>query len=135
MKLTATSAFRLGRRCSLSTLSPYQQQGHAGSKTLHQQHPPVLNRRCRLTQVDMYNGCKTCWLLVLVDTACIICRVSSIYETVKQPSVLSALPSRHSAAVCHCCRFAAVGPAGRRYRSIAARRALSSKCEQCHVAS
>ena len=31
--------------------------------------------------------------------------------------------------------FAAVGPAGRRYRSIAARPALSSKCKQCHVVS
>jgi len=27
------------------------QQGHAGSKILHQQNPPVLNWRCRLTQV------------------------------------------------------------------------------------
>jgi len=25
-----------------------------GSKTLHQQNPPVLNRRCRQTQVDLY---------------------------------------------------------------------------------
>jgi len=24
----------------------------------HQQNPPVLNWRCRLTQVDLYNGCK-----------------------------------------------------------------------------
>jgi len=42
--------------------SPYSdcagccQQWHVGSKTLHQQKPPVLNWRCRLTQVDMYNG-------------------------------------------------------------------------------
>ena len=28
-------------------------------KTLHQQHPPVFNWRCRLTQVDLYNGHKT----------------------------------------------------------------------------
>jgi len=28
------------------------QQGHAGSKTFHQQNPPVLNWRCWLTQVD-----------------------------------------------------------------------------------
>jgi len=34
-----------------------------------------------------------------------------------------------------CGGFAAVGPAARRYRSIAARPALSSKCEQCRVAS
>ena len=27
-----------------------------GSKTLHQQNPPVLNWSCRLTQVELYNG-------------------------------------------------------------------------------
>ena len=30
-----------------------------GSTTLHQQNPPVFNRRCRPTQVDLYNGRKT----------------------------------------------------------------------------
>jgi len=30
-----------------------------GRKTLHQKNPPVLNWRCRLTQVDLYNGRKT----------------------------------------------------------------------------
>jgi len=35
------------------------QQGHADSKTLHQQNPPVLNWGCPLTQVYLYNGCKT----------------------------------------------------------------------------
>ena len=39
------------------------QQGHAGSKTLQQQNPPGLNWRCRLTQVDLYNGRKR-WLSV-----------------------------------------------------------------------
>jgi len=24
---------------------------------LHQQNPPVLNCRCQMTQVDLYNGC------------------------------------------------------------------------------
>jgi len=33
-------------------------QRHVGSKTVHQQNPPVLNWRCSLTQVDMYNGHK-----------------------------------------------------------------------------
>jgi len=32
-----------------------------------------------------------------------------------------------------CCRFAAVGPAGRSYRSIAA--AAAGECGQCHVVS
>ena len=44
---------------------------------------------------------------------------------------LSVCLSHHSPA-----RFAAaVGPASRRCRSITARPALSSKCEQCHVSS
>ena len=31
---------------------------------LHQQNPLVLNQRCRLTQIDLYNGCKTgVWLV------------------------------------------------------------------------
>ena len=33
-----------------------RQQGHAGSKTLRQQNPPVFNWRCQLKQVDLYNG-------------------------------------------------------------------------------
>jgi len=38
---------------------PCCQQGHAGSKTLHQwNHPQVLSWRCWLTQVHLYNGCK-----------------------------------------------------------------------------
>ena len=37
-------------------------QGYAGSKTLHQQNPPVLNWRCGLMQVDLYSGRK--WLLL-----------------------------------------------------------------------
>ena len=51
---------------------------------------------------------------------------SRVYETDERPSVC---PSHR------CGGFAAVGPAARRYRSIAARPALSSKCEQCRVAS
>jgi len=35
-----------------------RQQGHAGSKTLHQQNRLVLNCGCRLTQVVRYNGRK-----------------------------------------------------------------------------
>jgi len=32
---------------------------HVGSKTLHQLNPPVLNWRCRLTQLDLHEWCKT----------------------------------------------------------------------------
>jgi len=38
--------------------SCYQQGHHACSKNLLRQNPPVLNWKCRLTQVVMYNGCK-----------------------------------------------------------------------------
>jgi len=41
-------------------------QRHAGSKTLHQQKPPVLNWRCRLTQVDLHNGRKMVVVVVVV---------------------------------------------------------------------
>ena len=45
------------------------QQGHTDSKTLHQQNPPVRNWRCRLTQVDLYNGHKTVVVVgVVVDS-------------------------------------------------------------------
>jgi len=37
-----------------SVLTP----AHAGSKTLHQQNSLVLNWRCWLTQVDLYNDLK-----------------------------------------------------------------------------
>ena len=47
--------------------SPYsecagcRQQGHAGSKTLHQQNPPVLNWRCQLTCIIVVK-----WVVVVV---------------------------------------------------------------------
>ena len=50
---------------SLSESAGCRQQGHAGSKTLHQQNPPVLNGRCRLMQVDLYNGHKTVAVVVV----------------------------------------------------------------------
>ena len=40
-----------------------------------------------------------------------------------------------STAVAACGGFASVSPTGRKYRSTAARPALSSNCEQCHVVS
>ena len=44
-----------------------RQQGHAGSKTLHQQqNSPVLNRMWRLTQADQYNGRKTVVVVVVL---------------------------------------------------------------------
>ena len=34
--------------------------------TLHQQNPPVLKWRCRLTQIDVHNGRKTVVVVVVV---------------------------------------------------------------------
>jgi len=49
------------------------------------------------------------------------------------PVCLSICLSHQLAATLHCSGFAAVGPATRRYRSIAAQPALSTECKQCHV--
>jgi len=42
---------------------------------LHQQNPPVLNCRCQLTQVDLYNGRKTLVTVVVYvnKNVCNIC--------------------------------------------------------------
>jgi len=47
------------------------QQVHAGSKTLHQENPPVLNWKCRLTQVDRHNG-RTAVVVVIVLFCCFV---------------------------------------------------------------
>jgi len=53
------SVFSLIRVCWLPSARP------CDSKTLHQQNPPVLNWRCRLTQVNLYNGRKTVFVVVV----------------------------------------------------------------------
>ena len=55
-----SSVFSLIRLCWL------HQRRHAGSKTLHQQNPPVVNWRCWLTQVDQYYGHKIVVVLLFV---------------------------------------------------------------------
>ena len=61
----------LSRRTSASSpesaCAGCHRQGHADSKTLHQQNPSVLNWRCQLMQVDLYNGCKTMVVVVVVS--------------------------------------------------------------------
>ena len=53
------------QHCWTPTSSPLSecagccQQMHLGNKTSHQQNPPVLNWKCWLTLVDLYNGHKT----------------------------------------------------------------------------
>ena len=64
----------------------------------------------------------------------IVAACSRVYVTVRCPSVCPSA-SQISTAAAACGGFAAVSPAGRRYRSIAARPVLSSNCEQCHVVS
>jgi len=60
-------------------------------------------------------------------------KLSGVRLSVRPSVRLSVCLSHHSAAARYCGGFAAVGPAASGYRSIAARPALSSKCEQCHV--
>ena len=64
-------------------------------------------------------------------------RRNRVYETVRCPSVCpSVCLSQHGPRPqqqTRCCRLAAVDPAGRRYRSIAA--AAAAECGQCHVVS
>jgi len=54
--------------------------------------------------------------------------LASYDELVRRPSVC---PSMGQQQQTRCCRFAAVGPAGRRHLSIAA--AAAGECGQCHV--
>ena len=55
------------------------QQEHAGSKTLHQQNPPVLSWRCRLTQFELYSGSKTvvvfCIIQYIIYYTVMICAI------------------------------------------------------------
>jgi len=55
-----------------------------------------------------------------------------------RPSAFLCVRLSHPAAARRYCRFAAAGPAGRRYRSIAARRdgrRAAGECGQCRVVS
>jgi len=46
-----------------------RQQEHAVSKTLRQQNPTVLNWRCQLTQVDLYNRIMVVKRLLLLSSS------------------------------------------------------------------
>ena len=65
-----------------------RQQGHVGSKTVLEQNPPVLNWKCHLMQVILYNGRKMVIVVVVASaagalTACAACCCcsSSLYAT------------------------------------------------------
>ena len=53
---------------------------------MHQQHPPVLYWRCRLTQVDLYNGHK-----IAVVVLSVLFSSSNIGEFSKDVRMLAAL--------------------------------------------
>ena len=61
-------------------------------------------------------------LLILLSTLLSYCCTIRVYVVFGRPSVCLSVPSFAR----HCCGFAAVGPAGTRYLSIAARPAFSS---------
>ena len=78
---------------------------------------PTVADICLLVRVTVQSYTVNAWLTVgVIDTARIVC-----------PSVCL---SHLSPAAAACGGFSAVGPAGRRYRSIAARPALSSNCRR-----
>jgi len=60
------------------------QQVHASSKTLHKQNPPVLNWRCWLTQVDLYNGRKTVVVVLLCIYQLFAGKRGDVHNTVKR---------------------------------------------------
>jgi len=75
------------------------EQWHAGSQTLHEQNPPVLNWRFRLTQVELYNGHRTvvAWVVYMprINATCyyyaasktnLYKNISSIWPAVFQSS-------------------------------------------------
>jgi len=73
------------------------------------------------------NGCNSCSTLqvFILLTLLALCAEQG----------LSICLSHHSTTIRRCGRFAAVGPADRRYRLIAEWPSLSSDCKQCHIVS
>ena len=86
----------------------------------------------RVSCSEMLFAFTSWWSVSVTYTARILCGGGSMKLSGVCPSLCL---SHHSANARRCGGFAAVRPAVRRYRSIAARPALSSKCEQCHVVS
>jgi len=109
---------------------------------------PTCDRYFQLYSVD---GCSDaafrcqyrCNLIVGNATVRVVCGAGSMHLPGVRPSVrpsvlLCVRHLSHPAAARRYCRFAAAGPAGRRYRSIAARRDVrraAGECGQCRVVS
>jgi len=67
-------------------------QGHAGSKTVLQQNPPVHNWGCQPKQVVLYNDHKTVVVVVaVVEVVVQIEDKDGIFETVFEDSFLKLL--------------------------------------------
>ena len=47
---------------------------------INKQNPPVLNWRCWLTQVDLYNGCKTVVVVVVVVVVVSVKFLSDVHK-------------------------------------------------------
>jgi len=83
-----------------SECTSYRQQGHAGSKALMYQHPPVLNWGCQPMEVVLYNGCKMTVVVVVVVAAAVIVEYK-LTDFWKQPSleptfnIVGSRPSDH----------------------------------------
>jgi len=86
----------------------------------------------RISAKIIRTSCAVCSIGRFIDTARIVCVAGSMKRPGVCPSVRPVCLSHHSAGARRCSGFAAVG---RKYWSIAARPALSSKCDQCHVVS
>jgi len=56
----------LKRTLAYSPCANCHKQGHAGCKTLLEQNPLVLNWKCQLMQVILYNGRKMVVVVVVV---------------------------------------------------------------------
>ena len=72
----------------------------------------------------------TCTITAIIGTTYIVCGAWFLKWYGVCPSVCGSMGSQQQSG---CCRFAAVGPAGRRYQSIAA--AVADECGQCHAVS
>ena len=62
-------------------------------------------------------------------------KIGALIGTARIGVCPSVCPSMSPQQQTRCCRFAAAGPTGSRYRSIAAARRATCECGQCHVVS
>jgi len=59
---------------------------HAGSKTLLQQNPPVLNWECLLTQVVLYNGRKMVLVVLVIVVIVVVVILAVVVIVGSRPS-------------------------------------------------